>query len=166
MWGKIKDVFTDGGGIEKVKTAIWDVFKTALNSLIDGINSLISNPFDTLNSAFDSVREFNFMGNKVFSWLPTITAPQIPRLATGTVVPANYGEFLAVLGDNKRETEVVSPLSTIERAVENALAKTGFNGGNGQPEEINIYIDGDKVFKVVVDRNNSYKKSHGKSALV
>lgn len=33
---------------------------------------------------------------------------EIPKLATGTVVPASHGEFLAMLGDNKRETEVVS----------------------------------------------------------
>lgn len=90
----------------------------------------------------------------------------LPRLATGTVVPANYGEFLAVLGDNKREAEIVSPISAMKQAFLEAIAEGGFNSGNGQPEEINIYIDGDKVFNVVVNRNNSYKKTHGQSALI
>lgn len=164
-WDKVKAIFSDNGGINNIKQSVEDVFKNTLNKLIDGLNNAISFPFESLNSAISALRNFEFMSQKPFTWLPTITAPRIPKLATGTVVPANYGEFLAVLGDNKRETEVVSPLSTIERAVENALVKAGFNSGNSQPEEINIYIDGDKVFKVVVDRNNSYKKSHGKSAL-
>ncbi len=64
-----------------------------------------------------------------------IDLPQVPYLAQGTVVPANYGSFLAVLGDNKRETEVVSPLSTIKEAVSEALAE---NGGTS-PKDIVIY---------------------------
>ncbi|MBO5179270.1 MAG: hypothetical protein J6B87_02865 [Clostridia bacterium] len=47
----------------------------------------------------------------------------LPALATGTVVPANYGEFAAILGDNKQEPEIVSPLSTIEQALRNVLAE-------------------------------------------
>ena len=49
----------------------------------------------------------------------------MPRLATGTVVPANYGEYAAILGDNTREPEIVSPLSTMEQAMENVLARRG-----------------------------------------
>lgn len=50
-----------------------------------------------------------------------MTAPQIPYLAKGTVVPRNAGEFAAILGDNKREAEVVSPLSTMKQAMMDAL---------------------------------------------
>lgn len=75
-------------------------------------------------------------GGKHFGFdLDTIDIPEIPHLAQGTVVPANYGNFLAVLGDNKRETEVVSPLSTIKKAVAEAMAE---NGGNS-PKEIVLY---------------------------
>ena len=42
-----------------------------------------------------------------------LPVPQIPKLALGTVVPANFGSFLAELGDNKRELEIVSPVSKI-----------------------------------------------------
>ena len=55
---------------------------------------------------------------------------RMPRLATGTVVPPRAGEFAAILGDNKREPEVVSPLSTIEQGVENALSRHNFGGGD------------------------------------
>lgn len=61
----------------------------------------------------------------------------LPKLAKGTVIPANYGNFAAILGDNKREPEVVSPVSTIEAAVRKVL---GEQRGK-QPAIINISLD-------------------------
>ena len=51
----------------------------------------------------------------------------IPQLATGAVIPPNR-EFMAVLGDNKKETEVVSPLSTMKQAMLEALRESGASG--------------------------------------
>ena len=47
-----------------------------------------------------------------------ITAPQLPHLAKGAVLPANR-LFLAVLGDQKHGTNVEAPLSVIQEAVAN-----------------------------------------------
>lgn len=52
----------------------------------------------------------------------------VPQLATGTVVPPNR-EFLAVLGDNKKETEIVSPMSTMKQAFLEAMRESGGTGG-------------------------------------
>ena len=52
----------------------------------------------------------------------------LPGFATGAVVPPNR-EFMAVLGDNKHETEVVSPLSTMKQAMLEALRESGGTGG-------------------------------------
>lgn len=60
----------------------------------------------------------------------------IPHFATGTVVPANYGSFAAILGDNKRETEVVSPLSTMKQALAEVIAERG-----SQPMVLNLTLD-------------------------
>lgn len=72
----------------------------------------------------------NFTGiGPDYSWLFKSTTAQglsVPGLATGSVVPPNR-EFLAVLGDNKTEHEVVSPLSTIEQAVQNVLSRNNLN---------------------------------------
>ena len=58
------------------------------------------------------------IGGETFSVdIPHAELPRIPYLAEGTVVPANYGNFLAVLGDNKREPEIVAPESAIRKAV-------------------------------------------------
>lgn len=62
----------------------------------------------------------------------------LPAYATGTVVPANFGRFLAVLGDNKKEPEVVSPVSTIKQAMLEAMA---MQGKQKQPVTINISLD-------------------------
>lgn len=53
------------------------------------------------------------------------TLSAMPHLATGMVIPANYGSFAAILGDNKRETEVVSPLSTMKQALAEVMAEKG-----------------------------------------
>ena len=86
----------------------------------------------------------------------------VPRLATGAFVPANYGEFLAVLGDNRREAEVVSPVSAMKQAFLEAMLESGMIGGDGE-KEINLFIDGDKFFSWIIGKSNQYKKSHGNS---
>ncbi len=84
---------------------------------------------------------------------------QFPRLATGTVVPANYGEFLAVLGDNKREAEVVSPISTIKQALIEAMAEIGSTGDSGDIN-LTVNLDGEVIFnKIVKTQQRSQKAS-------
>ena len=48
----------------------------------------------------------------------------IPALASGGLIPPN-NPFLAVLGDNRQETEIVAPYSTIKQAAGDAIAERG-----------------------------------------
>ena len=66
----------------------------------------------------------------------TVGGYTIPKLARGAVVPPNR-EFMAVLGDNTRETEIVSPLSTMEQAFENVLSRMG---GINADQDINVSV--------------------------
>ena len=85
--------------------------------------------------------------------------PKIPRLATGTVIPANYGEFAAILGDNKRDPEIVSPIPAMKQAFLEALAESGILGsGSG---DIVIQIDRKEVFRAVKEENDAQKRRHG-----
>ena len=68
-------------------------------------------------------------------------AYNMPRLATGTVVPPRAGEFAAILGDNTRETEVVSPLSTMKQALKEALLESGALN-NSSSGDVYLQIDG------------------------
>lgn len=134
-WEAVKYVFSNGGAIfDGIVDGIFNVFRDVVNSLIYGINCIIWEPFNAINAALDGIRGVEIMGFTPFDWLPYINIPQIPYLAQGTVVPANYGNFLAVLGDNKREAEVVSPISSIEKAVENVLAR------HGMPKELTVTV--------------------------
>jgi hypothetical protein len=155
-WEAVKNVFSSGGAVFMgIVDGIFNTFKTVVNALIDGINWVVAQPFNALNGALDGMRGIEIAGIQPFYWLPYISIPQIPYLAQGTVVPANYGEFLAVLGDNKRETEVVSPLSTIEQAVANAMKKSN--------SEIHVHVelDGREIGRVAVKAVNENNRRKG-----
>lgn len=91
-----------------------------------------------------------------------INVSNYPQYATGNVIPANYGNFLAVLGDNKREPEVVSPLSTMEQAMENVLNRRG--GAGGGEYTFIAQIDGKTIFKETVKQDKMHIGQTGKSA--
>lgn len=138
-WNGVKTAF------EGIWGAFADIVKAPLNLILGmingflecleyGINSTIWNLNNIKVDAPDWVEELTGISSFGLN-LDTINLPEIPYLAQGTVVPANYGNFLAVLGDNKREAEVVSPLSTIKKAVMEANAESG----GASPKEIVIY---------------------------
>lgn len=81
---------------------------------------------------------------------------EIPKLATGAVLPANR-EFLALVGDQKHGTNVEAPLDTIRQASEeallNVLSKLGITGGLGSNSQImvaKLYLDGKQITEAVV----------------
>ncbi len=161
-WTGIKNIF--GGIFDSISAYI----KTPINGIIGAINRVLSAICTAVNVA---IRAINKISVDLPEWaggyhigfdFAEITPPQIPYLAKGTVVPANYGEFLAVLGDNKRETEVVSPLSTIEKALENVMSR---HSGQGQDINLKVYLDGDVVYQNVVKHNRNAKKSMGVNPL-
>ena len=104
-------------------------FKGLVNSLIGLLNSLLVKLTGTLNGV---VRLVNAMSFTVPNWVPviggekfgfglkTLTAPQIPYLAQGAVLPANK-PFLAVVGDQRNGTNIEAPLATIQQAVADVL---------------------------------------------
>ena len=140
----------------KLWEGIWEVIKTPINWIIDGINTIIGG----LNSiAIDVPDWVPFVGGQHWG----ISIPEVPKLAQGTFIPANYGEFLAVLGDNKREAEVVSPISAMKQAFLEAMAERR-NNDDGE-QVINLYIGEEKFFTWIVGMNNRFAKQHGYSAL-
>ena len=131
-------------------------FETFYNYLNKGLIRVISN----LNSVSTTAEK---LSGRRYIKFPTMNNITLPRYASGQVVPANYGEFTAILGDNKREPEVVSPLSTMKQALKEALEENG--GSNDGDIVIPIYLDGDVLFKATVKANDKYKMRYGKSAL-
>lgn len=85
---------------------------------------------------------------------------RMPMLATGTVVPPRAGMFAAILGDNNRETEVVSPLSTMKQALKEALAESNISSGN-QIAKAELVLDGTRFGQLVVKFGNNEKNRVG-----
>lgn len=106
-WDGIKNVFAPvGQTFQNIGDSILNGLKSIVNTLITGINNVITVPFDGLNSALRSIRDIDIVGNKPFSWLSDIPVPQIPYLAKGGVLKKGQTAFLEGQGD-----EAVIPLS-------------------------------------------------------
>ena len=162
-WTNVKNVFSSGGKIfNGIKDGILNGLKTVINGLISGINKVISIPFKGINTALNKVKSINILGKKPFNGIKTISVPQIPKLAEGGWFDANNPQ-LAIVGDNKREPEIVAPESKIEDAVVRGLAR-GNNGTNNKLDlEILVkYEDGRRIIKKI----NDYQIQQGKVLLM
>lgn len=156
----ITGVFT--GNWRQAWQGVKDVLKGILNVIIDIVEGSINRIIGALNAiSFDIPDIVPGIGGKHIGF--NITPVSLPRLATGTVVPRQSREFAAILGDNNRETEVVSPLSTMKQAMVEALQESGYYR-QGESGDIVINIDGWEVFRVVKKQNDSYIQRTGRSA--
>ena len=136
-WTAVKNVFSTGGKIfDGIKDGIVSAFKTIVNAIIKGINKVVSIPFNAINTALRKIRSIDILGIRPFSWISTISVPQIPYLAQGGWFERGNPQ-LAIVGDNTREGEIVTPESKIYDQVRNAIRDSG---GTGKQEiEITIY---------------------------
>ena len=114
-WEGIKNVFSIGGKIfDGIKDGILSAFKFVVNGIIDGLNWVVAQPFNGINTALRTIKGLDFWGWKPFDWLNEIPVPLIPKLAKGGLATA---PTLAMVGDNPNassDPEVISPLSKLK----------------------------------------------------
>lgn len=121
-WEDVKEIFRG------VFNGIIGIVESAINFIVRGLNRLLSGLSDIADAVGDVIGiDIN---------IPKIKEVNLPRLASGTVIPPRSGEFAAILGDNNHETEVVSPVSAIKQALLEAMEE--YNGGEGQNITINF----------------------------
>jgi hypothetical protein len=115
--------------------AIWNglasMAKNAVNGIISVVNAMIAAVVTAINSLF-ALLSVNIPlpgGGSIEFTLPQFSAPQIPYLAKGAVLPANK-PFLAMVGDQKHGTNVEAPLETIKQALAEVMNQYG--GGDVQ----------------------------------
>lgn len=139
-YNNITEIFS---GIGEWFSGIWsnisDGAKEGVNWIIDIINGLVYSAESAVNFIIDCINSLSFDipdfvpgigGTHVGFDIPWVDIPDIPHLAKGTVVPANYGEFLAVLGDNKKEREFVTPESALKNALIEAMSQINNTQGD------------------------------------
>lgn len=145
----VKGVFTGNWrqaweGVRQIFAGVWNSFaaivKAPINTIIAFINSFLyviqvmQNSFaNALNSMsislphwLEKLTGFSSVGFNVGYW----SAPMVPYLAQGAVIPPNK-EFMAVLGDQKNGNNIEAPESLIRRIVRE-------ESGNGKSSTYNV----------------------------
>ena len=162
-WQKVKDVFSTGGRIwSGIKEGIESTFRTVVNAIIRGMNTIIAVPFNRINSMLNMIRNASFLGISPFQnlWgVNPLPVPQIPMLARGAVIPANR-QFLAVLGDQRNGNNLEAPESLLRQIVREEA------GGAGGRYEFIARLDRRTLFDEVITEAKLRKGQTGKNPLV
>jgi hypothetical protein len=148
------------GDWERAWTGIKNIFKGVVNAIITVVEAGINFIIDGVNGLVGAINAVLSLGDELFGKqvrISRVSKLALPRLAQGAVVPQNR-QFAAILGDNKHETEVVSPLSTMKQALIEALQEAG---GSDQP--ITILLDGEVIYRNVIRRNSQASKRTGRN---
>lgn len=158
-------------GIKEIFAGIWKQLEAVVEAIVNSIIDIVNGFVKTVSTAIEKAIEvFNkgyekgksLTGNKYGGGGRTFssytTSPysaysnNVPQLATGTVVPPKAGNFLAMLGDNNKDYEVVSPLETMKQAFKEAIGEMGGMGGG--TVQADMIIDGTKFGQLVYKYNN------------
>lgn len=147
-WNAIVSAFGKAGAW--FKSAVLDPlangFKGAVNGVIGFLNGLIAGVVKGINGLINLLNKLSFavpdwvpgMGGKTFGFnLKPLTAPQIPYLAKGAVLPANR-PFLAMVGDQRHGTNIEAPLATIQEAM--AITMEDFVASNMAGHEATVGV--------------------------
>lgn len=142
VWDKIKECFGKIG--EWFNQHVVDPLKNVFNSIIGFFEGVANRAIKAVNNIIKAINKISFdvpdwvpvIGGKKFGFnLKEVKEITLPRLATGAVIPPNH-EFAAVLGDQKRGTNIEAPLDTIVEAFQRVQ-----NNGIG---DINIKFSGNE----------------------
>lgn len=147
--------------VESPFVNLGEFVKGVFNGVIDFLNGLLSGLTNGINSVINALNGISFsipdwvplFGGQSFGVnLPNVSAPQIPLLATGAVIPPN-APFMAMLGDHKTQNELLAPEDTIRRIIRE---ETGGVGG----QNITITFGGTmgelvRQLKPHIERENS-----------
>ena len=159
-WQKVKDVFSTGGRIwSGIKEGIEHTFRTVVNAIIRGMNTIIAVPFNKINSMLNTIRNAHFLGISPFQnmWgVNPLPVPQIPMLARGAVIPANR-QILAVLGDQRNGNNLEAPESLLRQIVREEA---------GSRYEFIARLDRRTLFDEVITEAKLRKGQTGKNPLV
>lgn len=127
---------------KEIFTNIGNFVKGIINGIIDNLNSLISGFGTTINGITDGL---NTVGRNIPGWIeiPTQAIPQIPRLATGAVIPAN-APFAAILGDQRSGKNIEAPEGLIRQIIREEMSD---NMSGDMNITMPVYLDSEKIYE-------------------
>ncbi|MFD1954302.1 hypothetical protein ACFSL6_08960 [Paenibacillus thailandensis] len=168
LWNNIVSVVTDEHRFDDFITYIRTTFTTAWRTSWEGVGDTLGEVWDgfidvirrPVNRVIDLINEFLDSLDRLSVDVPAIPGitdgfsfgfdvPNIPKLANGGITDVN-SPFLAMIGDNKTQREVVAPLGDLQNMITSAVGTamlsvmqlTGGNSNTNQPTEAIFNIDG------------------------
>lgn len=167
--------------VEAIKTAITDKFnaardavKSAFERIVDFIKKPINKAISIVNSAVGMINSaiggiesaFSFgpwsvptpFGTKTIGFQATFPrVSTIPYLASGAVIPPR-GEFLAVLGDQKKGNNLEAPESLLRQIVRE---ESGKGQGDGNTYNVTVNASGRKLLDIIIDEAELRRRRNG-----
>lgn len=147
-WESVTKNIKDKTASMKAKVGTtWSSIKGTWNNLLANFKDktvTVSLKLESLVSDMKSWLNTNVI-EKINNALPIVN---IPYLAQGGWLPANSPQ-LAVVGDNRREGEIVAPESKIRDQVKAAMAELGMGGGTAVVRLEIAMPDGRKIIKEI-----------------
>ncbi len=165
-------VVTTWENLKSSCATIWEgiasVIKKPINAIIGMLNTMVSGVVDAVNGVIGTLNKLKV---KVPKWVPKyggetfgfniskVSAPRIPYLATGAVIPPN-APFLALMGEQKNGTNLEAPESLIRKIVRE---ESGRNQQGGGTSVIKLYLDGKQIAEAVVRQGKIEQTSSGRN---
>ncbi len=170
-WENLKKKFAD------IWSGIKNTIANPLNGILSGIETFINSIIAGINVLIKAINKISFdvpdwvpgIGGKTLGFnIPQASKVSLPRLATGGYVEANTPQ-LAIIGDNKREGEIVAPESKITEAVVAAFRQfipLFNNGGNNKPIYLTLKLGDGTFWEGFVDYHNDIVMRTGDTPLL
>lgn len=152
------------GVLQNVPKAFKNAFEAAvefITNIIEDLFGWIGDKFSLFNTELSQTDKgkYKISLNERSSISKSLN---FPLLADGAVIQGGR-PFAAILGDQRvGQTNVEAPLRTIQEALQNVINKNG----NSNEINLNVYLDGNEVYKSVVKRDQMYCKQTGHSAFL
>lgn len=112
LWSRISSTFSKLG--TNISDAIGGAVRSGINGVISAIERTINNAIGLINGAIDLVNQLPGVS------VGKVSSLSLPRLAHGDVSEPNK-PYMAILGDNKTQKEVTSPVDLMHDTFMDAL---------------------------------------------
>ena len=161
-WQAVKNVFSTGGRIfDGIKEGILNGLKSIVNAIIYGINKVIRIPFTGLNTVLRNIRNAEILGLKPFSWIGTISVPQIPQLAKGGVLTEATTVLAGEYSGARTNPEIVTPQNIMRDTFEDVLSNYSGNN-NDRPIYLTVNVGNQKLGQILLEDLRDRTRRTGK----
>lgn len=168
--GAIKDTITNK--FNAARDAVKSAFEGIVNFIKAPINqaiSIVNDAIGKINNAIGGIESaFSFgpwtiqtpWGSKTIGFHATFPRVEtLPYLASGAVIPPR-GEFLAVLGDQKKGNNLEAPESLLRQIVRE---ESGKGQGDGNTYNVTVNASGRKLLDIIISEAEMRRNRNGKN---